>query len=294
MKMKTTYRLVLLFGWIISVLQVEAQTTRFQQSLRGGLAIATNGLNRSGQNTFVNSLGTARMSSTSDLVLPPGSEIVKAILYVEGYANKINQVQFSYPGSGGLLTFTPASPGFLGNPYNGSFSQFIVDVSSLVPVDGYTSTLVAGGNPVPEGRYGVAEISPYDGGNWGYGWSLFVAYTNPNSPVRNVTIADVNTNFGLTASTTLIIPNVIVPAIGPINAIVATTGSWGDAGALYNDQVAFGETGTLLTNLSDPVTGNINDILNSTVGFSVPNNVTDDGITGMVTGNYVGRTPYNV
>jgi gliding motility-associated-like protein len=271
-----------------------SQTIRFQNSLLGGLGVATNGLNLSGQTIHPKTAGGTRMSSYSDLVLPPNSTIVKAILYIEGYASSFNQVKFSFPGSGGLQILTPATPGFIGLATTGSYSQFIIDVTNLIPNNGYTSQVIAGGNPNPEGRYAVADITPYSASNYGYGWTLLVAYTNPNSTYRNVTIADNNANFGIGAASTILVPNIIVPAIGPINAIVIATGCWGDPDPLlYPDYIEFGEQGGAKTRLNDPVTGANNDVLNSTVGFSVPNNVTDDGVTGMVGGNYIARNPYN-
>ena len=292
--MKSTRPLVLLLLILVFGISGYGQTIRFQNSILGGLGAATNGLNLSGSTIHPNTAGGNTMSSSSDLVLPPNSTIVKAILYVEGYANPINQIKFSFPGSGGLQTFTTGSPGFLGNPTTGSYSQFILDVSTLIPNDGYTSSVIAGGNPNPEGRYAVADVTPYDAGNYGYGWTLLVAYVNPNATYRNVTIADNCSNFGVGAASTILVPNIIVPAIGPINAVVLATGCWGDPNPLlYPDYIEFGEQGTGLTRLNDPVSGANNDILNSTVGFSVPNNVTDDGVVGMASGNFVARNPYN-
>ena len=223
--MKKYYEGFLSLIFFISISwSVQGQTIRFQNSVRGGLAVATNGLNLSGQGTFANTEGAARMSSASDLVLPTGSTIVKAILYVEGYASQFNTVEFSYPGSPGLVTLTPASPGFIGNPTDGgSYSQFIIDVTSMIPSNGFVSTVTPGGDPSPAGRYAVADISPFDPGNWGYGWELMVVYTNPNSKYRNVTIADNTTTYGLGAGFTFTIPNILVPITGPVGAMVVVT-----------------------------------------------------------------------
>lgn len=269
-----------------------AQTIRFQNSLKGGLAVATNGFNLNSSTSFVNVAGGNRMSSSSDLVLPPNSQVVKAILYVEGYSGPINRVKFAYPGSNGLIQFDANSQGFIDNPTTGSYSQFIIDVTQYIPNNNsaYTSTVVAGGNGA-NGEYSCADPEPYDSGNYGYGWCMTVVYTNKNSTYRNVTIADQCVTYGIGSTSSILVPNIIVPAIGPVNAIVLTTGTWGDPGFLYRDNVTFGTAGNA-ARLTDPVSGADDDILNGTIGFATPNNVSDDGVTGFNTGNYVARNPY--
>ena len=240
--------------------------------------------------TAINTAGGTTVSSYSDLVLPVGSTIVKAYLYVEGYApSKITSLKFKVPGSG-YTTLTTASPGFIGNPTaNGllgiAYVQFIADVTNLVPSAGYISTVTTGGNAGTAGRYAVADLNAYSTGNDGYGWSLFVVYSNPISKYRNITIADACN----TSTATVNITNISVPSSGPVNAVVVITGSYGDDG--LTDFATFGKTGTTLTGLLDPVTGAANDMLNSTIGFCPQNNVSADGGPAM-SGSFTGRNPY--
>lgn len=274
--------------------KIYGQTVRYQNSLRGGLTVATNGLLLDDSPvTYVNSSGGTTMSSYSDLILPAGSSIVKAILYAEGYSDPINSIKFKMAGSSTYTTLTNASAGFIGNPSTGSYSQFIIDVTNMIPQNGYVSTVTSGGNAANTGRYAVADLSPVDAGNHGYGWSLFVVYANAISKYRNVTIVDANKNFGSGTTTTFTVSNITVPSSGSVNAIVAVTGCWGDAGSLFTDNVKFGKSGTTLTSLTDPATAQNTDIMNSTIGFAVPSNVTIDGVAGMVNGNYLARNPFN-
>lgn len=274
----------------VSVNYSFSQTIRFQSTLKGGLTAVTNSLLLT-DNGEINNAGGTYMSSSSDLVLPSGSSIAKAILYVEGYTNQqLTSVKFSYPSSGGLQTLTTASPGFIANPINGNSTQFIIDVTNLIPSNGYVSNVTPGGSGFA-GRYSVGDLAPFDAGNEGYGWTMMVVYTNANSHYRNITIADV--------CNTLVTPNEVtitglqVPSSGSVNAIVITTGCYGDEGFLFPDYLQFGLAGSTLTNLSDPQDGTANNILNGTISFAVPNNLTDDGLTGMTNGNYLARNPYN-
>lgn len=306
---------VLLFAAFQTSAQVAA-TVRYQNSIRGGLAVAANSLVLR-QDVFVNNSGGTTMSSYSDLVLPAGSTIVKAFLLIEGFptnaASKLTSVKFKVPGAAAFTTLTPTSPGFIRNviqtiTVNGGllgggiqnyyYSQFSIDVTSMMPANGYVSTITAGGNAATTGRYTVADPAPSTPTNKGYGWSLMVVYSNPASKYRNVTIADAFTGYGggVTTPVTTTVNNVSVPASGTVNAMVMVTGTWGDrtnATTAFGDKISFGKAGSALTLLSDPTTLVTNDAMNGTIGMQVPNNVTIDGVTGMVSGNYTARNPYN-
>ncbi|MES2629419.1 MAG: PKD domain-containing protein [Bacteroidota bacterium] len=290
----TLIRRFLFLAALLTAGFANAQTIRYQNSIRGGLAVATNGLNLTSSTVFANTAGGTTMSSYSDLVLPSDASIVKAILYVEGYAaQNITSVKFKTPAMAAFATLTTTSPGFIAGPSTGSYTQFIMDVTSLMPTTGFVSTVTAGGNAGTTGRYSIADLSPIDQGNYGYGWSIFVVYSRPVGQYRNVTIADACVNFGIGTANTFDINGIAVPSAGSVNAIVVATGCWGDPGPLYMDNIKFGKKGGTLTSLKDPVTGSTTDVLNGTVGFCVPNNVTVDGVAGMTNGNYVARNPYN-
>ena len=263
------------------------QNIRFQGNVRGGFTLTGNTLLNNSTSSFLNTAGGNTKSSSADLVLPAGSTIEKAYLYVEGYtATKMTSVRFRVPG-GAYITYNTSSAGFLGNP-GSSFQQFMVDVTNVVPPTGYISTIVPGGSPSGNGRYAVADPDP-TGFNYGYGWALFVVYTNPASRFRSVTIADNNATFGfLSAPVVVNINNVSVPASGTVNAVIGITGSYGDEGFL--DGATFGPASGTATALTDPYTGVTSDILNSSIAFAPNNNVSADGGPA-INGSFTGRTP---
>lgn len=270
---------------------------RFQQKLNGGLASAANSLQlNDGVYTDVDNDPTTSASSSADLVLPAGSQIFKAYLYIENFdGGQMTTVKFAYPGSTGYITLNTASPQYIANPTNIQ-NQLIFDVTNIIPINGFTSTVVAGGNPSGTGKYMVADPNSSIV-NSGLGWTLLVVYRNPASAYRSITIADACTTFGFSSfgSISTIVSGVTVPVIGAVNASVFATGTYGDYSSqplnTFPDYVRFGVQGGTLTNLADPVTGGTNDILNSTIGIATYHNVIADGVA-IPAGNVTTRNPY--
>lgn len=286
-----------LFIGFLSFWSFGQTTIRFQQKLNGGLATAANSLQlNDGVYADVDNDPSTSASSSADLVLPAGSQIFKAYLYVENFdGGQMSSVKFAYPGSTGYVTLTTASPQFVANPTNIQ-NQLIFDVTNIIPVNGFTSTVVAGGNPTGTGKYMVADPNA-NIVNYGLGWTLMVVYRNPASAYRSITIADACTTFGFSSfgSISTIVTGVTVPVIGPVNASVFATGTYGDYSSqplnTFPDYVRFGVQGGALTNLADPVTGATNDILNSTIGIAGYHNVIADGVA-IPSGNITSRNPY--
>ncbi len=237
------------------------------------------------------------ISSSSDLVLPPGATVVKAFLSVEtmygivvGSAD-FDSVKFKTPG-GSYTTLNTASAGYLTRnifndaPGTGSdryYRQMVFDVTSLLPT-------------TPTGTYTVADPSPRNDNtadvyNQMGGWALTVVYRNPSATAqfRNITVAD-NWNFFNTAGefVNVDIPNVIVPSAGTVNAVVGMTGTYGDP--LLTDYVRVGNAAGVLTVLTDPTTGRNNDALDGSIGWAANNNVSADG-GPIISGNYTARNP---
>lgn len=274
---------------------LSAQNIRYQGNVKGGFTLTGNTFRYNLVPTdFLNTeaaAGTTR-SSAADLVLPPGSKIIKALLYVEGMsATPITEIRFKVPGAP-FQTYNTTSVGFIGNPNSAaSYQQFIVDVTKAIPADGYVTTVIPGGNPSGTGRYAVADFDPGSSTNFGYGWSLFVVYTNPASRYRSVTIADHCSYLSAGTPVSLTIDNIVVPVSGPVRAMVALTGSYGDSGPTWSDRIALGIVGGQADYLADPFTGSTSDILNSSIAFHAGNNVSADGGPAM-SGNYTARSPY--
>ena len=84
------------------------------------------------------------------------------------------------------------------------------------------------------------------------GWTLAVAYENPNSPLRNLTIycggAVVSPNTG---STTITVSNFLTPDVLPITGKIFVSAQEGDA-VLTGDQMLFGQSIPTLALLSGP------------------------------------------
>lgn len=289
------YCLLLLCTTLLSAGRLQAQNIRYRGNIKGGFTLTGNTFRYNQVFTdFLNTEAAAGVdrSSAADLVLPPGSKIIKALLYVEGMTlTPITEVRFKVPG-GTFQSYNTASPEFLGNPGGSSgYQQFILDVTRRMPANGYVSTLSSGGNPSGAGRYAVADFSPALSTNFGYGWSLFVVYTNPASKYRSVSIADNNTYLSLGIPVDLTINDVVVPVTGLVRAVVGLTGSYGDYGASWGDNVSLGGSGGAASYLADPLTGSTSDILNSSIAFCAGNNVSADGGPAM-SGNYMARSPY--
>ncbi len=275
--------------------KLQAQNIRYRGNIKGGLTLTGNTFRYNQVFTdYLNTEAAAGVdrSSAADLILPPGSKIIKAILYVEGMTlTPITEVKFKVPG-GSFQSYNTASSEFIGNPGGSSgYQQFILDVTRRIPSHGYVSTLTTGGSPSGAGRYAVADFSPALSTNFGYGWSLFVVYTNPASQYRSVSIADNSTYLSLGIPVALTINDVVVPSSGPVKAVVGLTGSYGDYGPSWGDNISLGGSGGPATYLADPFTGSTADVLNSSIAFCPANNVSADGGPAM-SGNFMARSPY--
>ena len=273
-------------------------TNRFQANLNGGIGIAANAL-LIAEDVFVDADSDAGTSASSlaDLVLPAGSQIVYAELVIESYnGDQTNSAKFAFPGSAGYVTLNTTSPEFISNSTGPGHFNLVFDVTNLIPVDGYTSTVVAGGDPSGVGTYAVADPA-VNADNDGVGWTLIVVYTNPISPIRSITVADMSDFFGFSSvidSVYTTIPNITVPVVGSVNASIFMSGVWGDPTSMFanfEDNVSLGIQGGSYTRMNDPVANANNDILNSTIGVAANFCVIQDGVA-MAPGNVISRNPY--
>lgn len=84
------------------------------------------------------------------------------------------------------------------------------------------------------------------------GWTLAVAYENPASPLRNLTIWSGGTVVSPnTGSTTVTVSNFLTPEILPVTGKIFISAQEGDA-VLTGDQMLFGQTVPTLSLLSGP------------------------------------------
>ena len=280
---------------LISISLLNAQpVTHYQQGIRGGLTYASNCLKNT---NWINSAGGTTMSAHSDLVLPAGSKIIKAYLFVEALDGDgligvntpvINSIRFK-SGTNAYVTLDNTSPGFISNSnVSGATineAQFLIDVTNMVPPNGYKTNYVQGGQFNTLGNYAVADFAPSAGCDY-VGWSLVVVYTNPNSPLRSISISSVNNYYS--DPVLVSIPNIVVPSVGAVNAFVIATSTEGETAT---DGLSFGANGTL-TALSDPGGGGTANPANGTIAIAPGNNVSTDG-GPVIAGNYEARGPFN-
>ncbi|MDG2433562.1 hypothetical protein, partial [Flavobacterium sp.] len=292
------FKFILFFVLMLSFGNTFAQTTtRYQSVIKGGATLFGNSWYYSTQfsnntsvarddfrlNPDVDTDPTTTLSTSSDLILPPGSTIERAYLSVEKAISggAITSVKFKAPGSPSYTVLNASTS--LSNKNSSGTYQAIWDVTSMMPTNGYVS--VASGGTA--GRYFLADPLPNSTTLPMGGWSIIVVYSNANSPARNITVAD---NWQVFNNTTVDtdVNNVTVPGSGSINAIVGITGTYGDRN--YPDDIQFGTTTGALTNLADPSTGATGDALNSSIAMSANNNVSADGGPA-ISGNIITRNP---
>ncbi len=195
-------------------------------------------------------------SSSAQLVLPAGSNILFAGLYWAGQSANAsrNQIRLMVPGSTTYQTLASTQL-----YTNGSAYQGFRDVTSIVQAAG-------------AGTYTAANVyaNSGNGGAWG-GWQLVVAYSNTSEPTRNMNVFDgfLYANGSGTGYNDIDISGFVTPLTGTVNSRLGIVIYDGDRGA--NDTTAAGDpslafgttTGTL-----NPVFNTPNpqrDVYNSTV-----------------------------
>ncbi|MGO0999726.1 DUF7933 domain-containing protein [Lysobacter sp. CA196] len=301
--------IALLFACTAAPAQTTTTTKRYQQNIVGGASMFGNSwfysigaappvLVPDVDNATI--LGPQSTHSTyADLILPPGSTIVKAYLYTEmsmynGAPEPVmNSVKFAAPGDASYTTLTSASAGFVtantaNQPAIGDYRQMAWDITGRINPNAY-NTSASGGTA---GRFFLADPSPlpfsgpFDLDRMG-GWSIIVVYTNPNSPARSITVSDAWVAY-ITGGLITDILGIQVPSSGPVKAVVGLTGSYGDRGS--SDSLRFGLASAAGTALADPSTGSTTDVMNSSVAWAPMNNVAADGGPAL-SGNQTTRSP---
>ena len=173
-------------------------------------------------------------SSSAQLNLPQGATVLFAGLYWGGdldtsspneLKNARTQVKFETPSSGGYSNITGTLIGqnsVQGGSNPGGYHAF-ADVTGMVK---------AAGN----GTYTVANVQATQGatdsGRYA-GWSLVVAYQDPISPPRNLTVFDGYSLIDVKlppADSTIPISGFETPLVGPVNARVGIVAYEGDLG----------------------------------------------------------------
>ncbi len=205
----------------------------------------------------IDSDATTFNSSSSDLVMPAGSEVLFAGLYwgartnnsfPTGLSSQRDTVKFKAPGDTAYRNLTGTTIGTTDSSY-----QSFADVTSIVKA-------------AEAGTYTTANVQSITNSSDYYaGWSLVVAYRAPGEPARNLTIFD---GYGKVANSTgdktidVSISGFKAPPSGPVNATLGFITYEGDRGS-DGDKVLF-DGGLGPKQLSDAANP-ANNFFNSTI-----------------------------
>lgn len=205
-------------------------------SARAGTGSSTNNNNWIMTHVDVDADASTFNSSSSQLVLPPGTSVEHAVLYWgarrKGANSKpdvtvpFDRVQLSVPGAAYVevvadRVIAPPASKYSDLPY-----QARADVTSLVRAAG-------------AGQYTVANLAAALGSDRYAGWTLAVVYTDPGKPLRDITLFE-----GLTviqkgaASDTITVSGFTAPVAGPVDATIGLV-------AYDGDRASTGDTASL-------------------------------------------------
>jgi uncharacterized repeat protein (TIGR01451 family) len=202
-------------------------------------------------------------SSSSRLSLPADATVVFAGLYWVGHRTPADTARFRVklkaPGDSVYTELTAQAQDVAAIDANG-YAGF-VDVTERVRAAG-------------AGVYTVADVRTNTGaGLWG-AWSLVVAYGDPASPPRNLTVID---GFRLQSNNNVTVSGFTTPPSGPVRTTLGVMASEGDRG--FGDSFVF--NGQAISNAANPA----GDFFNSTVsrfgaatGERTPNHSNNLGI----------------
>jgi large repetitive protein len=192
-------------------------------------------------------------SSTSTLGMLPGSTVLFAGLYWGSDSSSAarNTVKFKAPGAINYTSITATQLDNIGNQY-----QAFANVTAIV---------AAAGN----GIYTAADVQTTNNAVNVYGgWSLVVAYSNPASPTRNLSVYDgyQRVNSGTAGGgINISLSGFITPPFGAVNTTIGTVAYDGDRTSTEGTAgLQFGPTAATLSpvfNTANPQT----DYFNSTI-----------------------------
>ena len=201
-------------------------------------------------------------SSSADFSLPAGGSVMFAKLYWGAGTNLGNNIATGAPNAGlrgqVLLSFNGGAYVSITNTSldaepNGNRYQGAREITEFVRTNG-------------SGTYQVANVQSSTGSNTLAGWSLAIAYADPMSPPRNLSLFDGYAVVQGTQTVSIPLSGFTTPQFNAVNTRVGVVGYEGDsglAGGVYTgDQMRLNSTH--LPFPSDPFTPT-NDVFNSTI-----------------------------
>jgi uncharacterized repeat protein (TIGR01451 family) len=253
---------------------MQCPTNTVDPLMNSGCLGAQAGTNARNNNSFdmqwldVDSDPSTSTSSSANVVMPTGSRVLFAGLYWTGLNKKgeaitgangfkavpqmpadvaaIGTVKLKVPGSATYATVTAAGADVntASIAVSGGYGAF-ADVTSLVNAGG-------------AGTYTVANVQTGTGGNSYAGWSLVVAYSNPDEPLRNLSVFDGLKVVSGSQQIDIPLSGFKTPSSGAVNTTIGVVAAEGDAGAT-GDYLTLNEQ--LLTDAVHPA----NNTENSTI-----------------------------
>lgn len=215
--------------------------------MNSGCTGAQAGTNARNNNSFdmqwldVDSDSSTFTSSSADLAVPAGSRVLFAGLYWTGLnkkgdaitgANGFKAVPRDPPSIAAIGTVKVKGPG--ASAYTSvTAASADVNTASIAVSGGYgafadvTSIVTAAGS----GTYTVADVQTGTGGNAFAGWSLVVAYSDPDQPLRNLSVFDGLKVVSGTQQIDIPLSGFKTPSAGSVSTTVGVVAAEGDAGA---------------------------------------------------------------
>ena len=206
-------------------------------------------------------------SSSADLALPAGARVLFAGLYYGGKLTAGNGGS-PPPNPGARNTVRLKAPG--DTAYRTVTASQIDESSTQYQGFANVTAIVDGAGP---GTYWTANVQLGTGSNSGGqlgGWSLVVAYGDPNAPSRNLSIFDGMQNVS-GAAVTIPLSGFQTPLSGPVTSTVGIVTYEGDLGILGDGAQLQGPSGafTALSNAVNPgppaTSASNSNVFNSTI-----------------------------
>ncbi|SDT31847.1 conserved repeat domain-containing protein [Friedmanniella luteola] len=231
---------------------------------RSGSGTNTNNNNYTMAFSDVDNVAATTNSTSADLALPADSTVLYARLL---WSARLTAGTSGAAGTGAVGTAKFRGPGQSGyTTVNATtVTTTTIDTTPYQASLDVTSTVRTGGN----GTYFFADMVAATGVDRYAGWTLVVAYSNPNLPLRDLTVfegfADITTETAANSTVSTTVSGFITPTAGTVNATVGL-GAWeGDLGTT-GDVLKFG--GTTLSDAARPANNSFDSAI-SNYGTSI-------------------------
>ncbi|MEE8603270.1 Ig-like domain-containing protein, partial [Euzebya tangerina] len=200
-------------------------------------------------------------SSTADLTIPAGGEVLYAGLY---WGARISGNTPAASGPDGPAAPTPADQGrvLLTVPGDADYQPIVADTVDGSATGDYqgVADVTAQVRAAGSGTYGVANVQAGLGGGRYGGWALIVAYRDQAEPARNLTIFDGYDVVSNGNPINIALEGFQTPPLGTVRSEVGILSWEGDSG-ITGDQLSL--DGDVISDTNNPSTN----FFNSSISF---------------------------